>query len=499
MRDRRTVLPLGAPHPAGSYSLLPFRFHRMPTGEEVLVTDCGEWTIEPAGTVGRIVAGEVEPRTALGRRLQARQMISKGPEAVLDAVATKLRTKKRHLADFTSLHMFVATLRCEHSCHYCQVSRRSSDKLAFDMSTETADRAVDLVLRAPSATPKIEFQGGEPFLAFDVIKFVVEKARTRAQRLGKAPSFVVATNLAVVTDDMLRYCRDENLQISTSVDGPAWLHNANRPRPGGDSHERTLRGIDRARKFVGEQNVSALMTTTRLSLEHPEVIIDEYVRLGFRSIFLRSISPYGFALRTKRRTGYATDEFLHFFKRGLAYILELNRCGTILEEVFTKILLTKLLTPFATGFVDLESPSGAGISACIYNYDGDVYASDESRMLAEMGDKSFRLGNVHRDSYDDIFLGDRMLSLVENGTAEGLAGCSTCGLQPFCGADPVFHRATQLDEIGHRPTSDFCKRNMALVEHVIELVTGADRELSRIFWSWLREATPDEVAAGAPS
>jgi hypothetical protein len=36
-----------------------------------------------------------------------------------------------------------------------------------------------------------------------------------------------------------------------------------------------------------------------------------------------------------------------------------------------------------------------GIGALVYNYDGDIYASDEGRMLAEMGDRTFRLGSVH--------------------------------------------------------------------------------------------------------
>ena len=40
------------------------------------------------------------------------------------------------------------------------------------------------------------------------------------------------------------------------------------------------------------------------------------------------------------------------------------------------------------------SPAGIGLGALVYNYDGDVYASDEGRMLAEMGDHTFRLGNV---------------------------------------------------------------------------------------------------------
>src|SRR5262249_18600683 len=150
------------------------------------------------------------------------------------------------------------------------------------------------------------------------------------------------------------------------------------------------------------KNVSALMTTTRRSLDHPTEIIDEYLRQGFRSIFLRPISPYGFAIRTRRRTGYEMDRFVEFYKTGLAYILDLNRRGVDFQEVYAKILLTKILTPYATGYVDLQSPAGAGTSVIVYNYDGDVYASDEARMLAEMRDTTFRLGNVYEDSFESM-------------------------------------------------------------------------------------------------
>ena len=62
------------------------------------------------------------------------------------------------------------------------------------------------------------------------------------------------------------------------------------------------------------------MTTTRLSLDYPIEIIDQYADSGFTR-FLRPISPYGFAIRTKAKTGYETDRFLEFYKKGLDHII----------------------------------------------------------------------------------------------------------------------------------------------------------------------------------
>jgi His-Xaa-Ser system radical SAM maturase HxsB len=241
------------------------------------------------------------------------------------------------------------------------------------------------------------------------------------------------------------------------------------------------------------------MTTTRRSLDYPVEIIDEYVKQDFHSVFLRPLSPYGFAIKSKHRTGYEMARFLDFYKKGLAYIFDLNRQGVNLSEVYAKIILTKMLTPYATGYVDLQSPAGAGTGVLVYNYDGDIYASDEARMLAEMNDHSFRLGNALTDSYEEILTSDAMQRLLSAACNESLPGCAQCALQPYCGADPVFHHATQGDLFGHRPTSGFCYKNMEIITHLFKLIADNDRETMRTVFSWIRGLNHADLVAEAPA
>src|SRR2546426_8513963 len=108
---------------------------------------------------------------------------------------------------------------------------------------------------------------------------------------------VIATNLALINSGILEFCQQHDILISTSLDGPRDLHNANRPRPGRDSYEKTIEGVRLARKYLGRDRVSALMTTTEASLNRATEIIDEYLAQGFGGIFLRPLSPYGFAIK----------------------------------------------------------------------------------------------------------------------------------------------------------------------------------------------------------
>lgn len=482
----RVFYPLERFAPAAErFHLLPFRFTRL-NGKELLVNEAGEFLSVPAGTVKNLADHQLGTNSELYQDLKAKHFVyDEGSSPLLDVLATKIRTKFDHISGGTKLHIFVVTLRCEHSCDYCQVSRQTASRAEFDMSTSTADRAVEMMMDSPARDVTLEIQGGEPLLAFDVIQYIIPRAKALAIKKEKNLDIVVCSNLACVTDDILRYFRDEDVKVSTSLDGPAFLHNKNRPRPGHDSYEKAIEGIERSRAILGMDRVAALMTTTAASLDFPTEIVDEYVNRGFHSIFLRPISPYGFALKTRRRTGYEMGRFLEFYRKGLAHILKINRTGYRIAEVYTQILLTKILTPHGTQYVDMQSPAGQAWNVLVYNYDGDVYASDESRMLAEMKDWTFRLGNVHRNSRRALFTSDPALRMFEASCNQALTGCSDCAFQSYCGADPVYHHATQGDMYGNRPTSGFCSRNMEVIKHLFSMIEGNDRETMRILWSWV--------------
>jgi His-Xaa-Ser system radical SAM maturase HxsB len=274
--------------------------------------------------------------------------------------------------------------------------------------------------------------------------------------------FVIATNLALIDSNILEFCKEYGVHISTSLDGPEDLHNKNRPRPGKDSHQKTMHGIQLSREILGKNSVSALMTTTEASLGRVKEIIDEYISADFNGIFLRHLSPYGFAIKTKTYLAYSTERWLEFYKEGLEYIIDLNRKGVDFREYHACTVLTKMLSSNNPGFVDLMSPSGIGIAAAVYNYDGSVHASDESRMLAEMGDKTFRLGSVLENTYEEIFGSDALLNPLEESFSLSAPMCSDCAYEPYCGSDPVYHHGIHKDFLARKPDSDLCHRNMSI-------------------------------------
>src|SRR6266480_389502 len=99
------------------------------------------------------------------------------------------------------------------------------------------------------------------------------------------------------------------------------------------------------------------MTTTKASLPRVTEIIDEYIKQGFRGIFLRNLSPYGFAMKTKYFDGYDSQQWLDFYRQGLDHIIQINKQGFFFTEYYTALILQKMLIPYPTGFVNLQSPA----------------------------------------------------------------------------------------------------------------------------------------------
>jgi len=353
------------------------------------------------------------------------------------------------------------------------------------MTQAVAERGIEFMFNSPSTVLKLEFQGGEPLLRFDIVKYIVEKTRELCRTNGRAVNIVICSNLSLLSDEILDFCELHDLSFSTSLDGPRELHNVNRPSREFDSYERTCAGIVRIRERLGVERVSALMTTTRHSLSQPTEIVDEYLRQGLASIFLRPINPYGFASSPGIVTSYSTAEWLEFYKRALDYIIQLNVKGIRIREEYAALLLRRMLSPYGTGFVDLQSPAGIGISAVVFNHDGNVYPSDESRMLAEMGDQRFCIGNLLSDSYRGMMLSDTLIDSISQTMTECVPCCVDCGFQPYCGADPIRHYRLQGDIVGYKPTSEFCQRHLGLFRHIISILEEQSTA-SEVLMNWLQ-------------
>ena len=476
------------------YKLLPFRFCKIDS-RYFLSNDTGEYIFLEQNKFQSLINKKIEENSEPFYELISKFFIVEPSnlESTIEILATKFRTKKNFILNSTILHMIVPTLHCNSKCLYCQVSSKDSSAKNCVMNFKTAKEIIYLIFQSRSDNIKIEFQGGEPLLQFELIKKIVKYSQKLSKYYHKNLEFVICTNLTLIDEEQLKFISKYPIWISTSLDGSKKIHDQNRPlRNGKSSYDLFIKKLKLTRSIIGTNRISALLTVTKIGLLNHREIVNEYINNQFHSIFLRSLNPFGLAIKNKSELEYSTSEFIDYYKKSLLYILQINIDGYFLVEEYSAIILKKILTPFSTAFVDLQSPSGLGLSCALYNYDGKIYASDEGRMLAETGDDTFYLGSIN-NNYEDIFSGDKIKNFIENSIAETLPECSSCPFVPFCGADPVRNYVEQNDLIGNRMKSNFCFKNKQIIKFLLEIIEKNDSKIMSVFWSWITHRALKQV------
>ena len=440
----------------------------------------------------QFLGGDLDKESALYRELSERGFICDEPaELFASRMARRLRAIHRHHFWGTTLHIFVLTNECNLQCVYCQAQkRRHGDTKRTHMTLEVARRSVDLALQSPATNLTFEFQGGEPLLNFPALREVVLYGRERAEAEGKQVKFDLVTNLCAMSREKLNFVVQHGVSICASLDGPPDVHDANRPTvDGSGSFQSVAKWIPRVREAVSQgsgQNLrfNAIATLTKHSLDSVERIIDLYIDYGFRTVSLRSLSPLGLAIANWARIGYSPKQFIEAYRRGLSYIVARNLSGDDIREDFANMVVAMAIQKACVNHMEMRSPCGAAIGQLAYHWNGDVYPCDEARMLGEMGDSVFKLGNVSSSTYHDCLASDTVGYLSRASCVESVPYCQGCAYSPFCGVCPVisYHRTGQLSS--GIPDGYRCATTKGQLNAVFELLHSPDPAVRNAVSNW---------------
>lgn len=484
-------------HRVSNPKLNPLRFRRL--GDVFLLTnDWGGFAFVSEDVFSRLVSGKLDSSHPKDQELIDGGFSLEQGDRLHEAAV--YRQRNEHLFIGPLLHIFVVTLRCDHTCVYCQAGRRPIQDTQYDMSEETASAALDIAFRSPSPSLTLEFQGGEPLAHFERVRQIVEGAKKRARETEKDLYFTLVTNLALMDEDKLHYLVDNGVQICTSLDGPKDLHDKNRKGPGESRYETTVRWMDRINEIYAKRgldpdlaHVGALLTVTRESLHRSRDLIDEYVARGLKVIHLRPLQPFGFAEKAWRAQSYSPEEYLRFYEEALDHILDLNRKGVEILEKTASLFATRIFTQRNVNYMDLRSPCGAGIGQLAYNYDGRVYTCDEGRMVGAMGDDLFCIGEVSSSSFTDIVRHEGVRSVCVASCLEGIPECSECAYLPYCGVCPVFTYVTQGGLFPRTPTCERCQIQKGILDLLFERLRDGGSEVERLLKRWTIERDRSSV------
>jgi len=322
------------------------------------------------------------------------------------------------------------------------------------------------------------------------VKFIIEYARKRNEKIGKKVMMTLVSNFSLMTEEKYKFLMKNKVALCTSLDGPEKLHNKNRPCPGRNSYDDTTKWIKKITKKQEKDptlyKVSALLTVSKFSLKYPKEIVNEYMKLGFRRIHLRPLSFLGLSGKMRDKMGYSVEEFIKFWKEAMDYIIGLNLKGKPFLERGSGIMLQKILSDRDPNFLDLRSPCGAAIGQMLYNYDGKVYTCDEGRMI---GDDTFVIGNVNKDSYQDMLGHETVKSVCTASLLDNLP-CDNCVYKPYCGVCPVLNYALYGDIFTSLADNERCKLHKNMLDYLFKKLEN--KRIKKVFESWVKPGKSGE-------
>ena len=163
------------------------------------------------------------------------------------------------------------TRACNLACAHCFVSK---DVRRMDLETglQAVDRLFALAKQHGHPGVKIKYAGGEPTMNWDMIPALHQRAQSQALATGVKLTEILLTNATLLNRARLQFIKDENFQLSISLDGFGAGHDRQRPvRNGNPTFERVFQSVLLALEMGIPPYLT--ITTTCLNLDDVPVLV----------------------------------------------------------------------------------------------------------------------------------------------------------------------------------------------------------------------------------
>jgi uncharacterized protein len=302
------------------------------------------------------------------------------------------------------------THNCNLSCKYCYSGRALKEDMTFD----TARRAVDFILEMTPPEQKIEFSffGGEPLLCFGLIKDITGYIREQQRESKRTIRLGMTTNGTLLTQSILDFLREANIDLCISIDGPEHIHNLNRcSRNGRGSFAEVLDNLRMALEQLDYVQVNAVYGPDTVGFL-PETV-SFFTELGASIIHL---NPDICAFWSED----ILPKFSDIYMQIADYYIH---CYQSEREIAVNMIDTKTIL-FLKGGYSVEDMCGMGETEWGFAPSGNIYPCE--RFIGEDDNSSLCLGNVHT-GLNEV---NRCALLSRRGNHN--EECKICSLRHFC-------------------------------------------------------------------
>ncbi len=238
---------------------------------------------------------------------------------------------------------------CNLNCSYCFASQGKYQGDRALMSFEVGKQAFDFLI-ANSGNRKnleVDFFGGEPLMNFDVVKQLVEYARSIEKQHNKNFRFTLTTNGVLLDDEVTEFLNREMDNVVLSLDGRKEVHDRfRRDYTGKGSYDLIVPKFQRFVEKRGDKSYYIRGTFTHENIDFTNDIL-HMADLGFKELSMEPVvcppgDPYALTEADKtelyRQYEILANEMLDRKKKGKPitfyhYMLDLKNGPCIYKRI----------------------------------------------------------------------------------------------------------------------------------------------------------------------
>ena len=205
-----------------------------------------------------------------------------------EGMAGKLKEKTAGVVKALCMHI---AHTCNLNCSYCFASQGKYHGDRAVMSFDVGKRALDFLIENSGTRKNLEvdFFGGEPLMNFEVVKKLVEYARSIEKQHNKNFRFTLTTNGMLIDDDVIDFANREMSNVVLSLDGRKEVHDRYRvDYAGNGSWERIVPKFQKLVEARGGKNYYMRGTFTH---QNPDFLEDikTMLNLGFNELSMEPV------------------------------------------------------------------------------------------------------------------------------------------------------------------------------------------------------------------
>lgn len=317
------------------------------------------------------------------------------------------------------LGVFWITTDCNMKCVYCY---EGAEKNKSYMNKKVADDAIEFLIKQSKKLNDteldIDFHGGEPLLAYDIMEKLVYKLKTRCMREGINVKFGCTTNATLLTYDRLEFIHKEIADFTISMDGAENTQNYSRPfKTGGNTFKVVDKWLRRALYYYPYLRV-------RMTFNH-STVKDLYENIVY-------LAEAGVKYIVPERDFYDRKFEQNELDKLKEQLLKLKEYVNYKNTELHISLLEKF------PIKKLGKCSG-GITSFHIDPTGNIYPC-----ALAVGDEEFLIGNIEQGI--NILKRNQILSYSEKANEE----CVGCAFMAYC-------EQTRCKIVNKLLTGDYCK------------------------------------------